>query len=136
MSLAATSVGNVALFAGGDTAGSGFSRAVDIYNSATEVWSTAQLSVARIQLAATSVGDVAIFAGGQSPASYVVDLFKLSTGTWSTAQLSVARMKLSATSVGNVALFAGGYEGALLCKEGGYRANVDICVCFECFFRL
>ena len=28
------------------------------------VWSTAQLSVARIELAAASVGNVAIFAGG------------------------------------------------------------------------
>ena len=38
--------------------------AVDLYNSASGTWSTAQLSVARNQLAATSVGNVAIFAGG------------------------------------------------------------------------
>ncbi len=37
---------------------------VDLYNSASGTWSTAQLSVARSQLAATSVGKVAIFAGG------------------------------------------------------------------------
>jgi hypothetical protein len=43
---------------------------VDLYNSATGVWSTAQLSVGRRNqdgsncLAATSVGNVAIFAGG------------------------------------------------------------------------
>jgi hypothetical protein len=37
---------------------------VDLYNSATGVWSTAQLSVARTELAATSVGNVALFAGG------------------------------------------------------------------------
>ena len=40
------------------------SNAVDLYNSATGAWSTAQLSVARRWLAATSVGNVAIFAGG------------------------------------------------------------------------
>ena len=40
------------------------SNAVDLYNSATGAWSTAQLSVARYSLAAASVGNVAIFAGG------------------------------------------------------------------------
>ena len=47
----------------GVTAG-GLSNAVDLYNSASGTWSTAQLSVARYTLAATSVGNVAIFAGG------------------------------------------------------------------------
>ena len=42
----------------------GPSNAVDLYNSASGTWSTAQLSVARWYLAATSVGNVAIFAGG------------------------------------------------------------------------
>jgi hypothetical protein len=50
------------------TAGGGASvvvfNAVDLYNSASGTWSTAQLSVARYQLSATSVGNVAIFAGG------------------------------------------------------------------------
>ena len=47
----------------------GISSAVDVYNSATETWSTAQLSVARVSLAAASVGNVAMFAGGQSSSS-------------------------------------------------------------------
>ena len=47
------------------TAGWG-EKAVDLYNSATGAWSTAQLSVARSFLAAASVGNVAIFAGGFS----------------------------------------------------------------------
>ena len=42
----------------------GGSNAVDVYNSATGAWSTAQLSLARCCLAAASVGNVAIFAGG------------------------------------------------------------------------
>ena len=46
------------------TAGSGVFNAVDLYNSASGTWSTAQLSVTRTMLAATSVGNVAIFAGG------------------------------------------------------------------------
>ena len=44
--------------------GDAISNAVDLYNSATGAWSTAQLSEARYYLAAASVGNVAIFAGG------------------------------------------------------------------------
>ena len=40
------------------------SVAVDVYNSATNSWSTALLSVGRFVFAATSVRDVAVFAGG------------------------------------------------------------------------
>jgi hypothetical protein len=40
------------------------SNVVDLYDSGTGLWSTAQLSQARRDLAATSVGTVAIFAGG------------------------------------------------------------------------
>jgi len=45
------------------TAGA-ISNVVDLYNSATGTWSTAQLSVARGNLAAASFGNVALFAGG------------------------------------------------------------------------
>ncbi len=48
----------------GVTAGGDRTKDVDLYNSASGTWSTAQLSVARAFLAATSVGNVAIFAGG------------------------------------------------------------------------
>ena len=40
------------------------SDCVDLYDSGTGQWSTAQLSQARSSLSATSVGTVAIFAGG------------------------------------------------------------------------
>jgi hypothetical protein len=82
--------------------GVGVSNRVDLYNSVTGTWSTAQLSTATYHLAATSVGNVALFASGP------VDLYNSATGTWSTARLSVARSRLAATSVGNMALFAGG----------------------------
>jgi hypothetical protein len=42
----------------------GVSIVIDMYNGATNSWSTAQLSVARRTLAAASVGNVALFAGG------------------------------------------------------------------------
>jgi hypothetical protein len=40
------------------------SNAVDIFNSSTGAWTTAQLSEARQTLVATSCGHLAIFAGG------------------------------------------------------------------------
>ncbi len=43
-----------------------WSNAVELYNSVTGAWSTAQLSEGRSDFAATSVGNVAIFAGGWS----------------------------------------------------------------------
>ncbi len=50
----------------GVAADSGRSKVVDLYNSASGTWSTAQLSVARRFLAATSVRNVTIFAGGNA----------------------------------------------------------------------
>ncbi len=41
------------------------SHVVDLYDSGTGRWSTAQLSQARHSLSATSVGTVAFFAGGE-----------------------------------------------------------------------
>jgi hypothetical protein len=40
------------------------STVVDLYDSGTGRWSTAQLSQGRYQFSATSVGTLAIFAGG------------------------------------------------------------------------
>ena len=53
----------------------GYSNVVDLYNSASGTWSTAQLSVARHELAATSVGNVAIFAGGYDTGDCSLTLF-------------------------------------------------------------
>ena len=46
------------------TAGNIVSDVVDLYDSGTGRWSTAQLSQARGYLSATSVGTVAILSGG------------------------------------------------------------------------
>jgi len=48
------------------TADTARSNAVDLYNSVSGTWSTAQLSVARTTLAAASAGNLAIFAGGDA----------------------------------------------------------------------
>ncbi len=63
------------------TADGGYSNAVDLYNSASGTWSTAQLSLARRSLLATSVVNVAIFAGGQGGnCSFCVVVWRVCVG--------------------------------------------------------
>ena len=57
------------------TAGIGASDVVDLYDSGTGRWSTAQLSQARLFFSATSVGTVAIFAGGYSDSKLLMIVF-------------------------------------------------------------
>merc|ERR1712000_103415 len=73
------------MFGGGATLSGGTlsaSNVVDIYDSATNAWTTAQLSVARGDFAATSVGTKAMFGGGYNISSLdsnVVDIYDSST---------------------------------------------------------
>lgn len=127
--LAATTVGNKAMFAGGywyqGDANYPVSDVVDIYDANLgepndpNAWSTATLSQARSHLVATTVGNKAIFAGGTSHinnyvTSNVVDIYDADIGepndpnAWSTTTLSQARVHLAATTVANKAMFAGG----------------------------
>jgi hypothetical protein len=117
--LAATSVGNYALFGGGYD--SGRSNAVNAYESPSLVkkLDVDALSVARDNLAATAVGNYALFGGGAIPGgvymtgSNAVDAYESSSLVKKpdVDVLSVGRMLLAATSVGNYALFGGGDDG-------------------------
>ena len=110
--IAATSVGNLAIFAGGSRR-FGYSDVVDFYNADSEAWTTGSLSIARTDAAAASVGDLAFFAGGlgDNGVSDVVDIYDASTGSWTTANLSVPRSRVQAAAVGDLVLFAGGKTG-------------------------
>jgi hypothetical protein len=86
---------------------------VDIYDSATDQWSTATLSQARRVPSATSVGTKVLIAGGvlaYNTYSNVVDIYDTVTGVWSTATLSVPRGGIAATRIGTKAYFAGGVQ--------------------------
>jgi hypothetical protein len=126
--LAAVAVGNKGLFAAGRTtpmAGPSehvsppaYSSAVDVYDGATDRWTTASLSVARDGLAAASVGTKALFAGGHvgqfaAAGSVVdsVDLYDSAADRWTTARLSESRSRPAAATVGTRAIFAGGGAG-------------------------
>ena len=70
--LAATTVGDYALFGGG--VGSTYYNTVDAYDASLTRTSPTALSKARYELAATTVGDYALFGGGES-ATNVVDVY-------------------------------------------------------------
>ena len=76
---AATSVGDYALFGGGNT-GSGTSNVVDAYNASLTRSKPTVLSQARQNLAATSIGNYALFGGGTNGSSYysTVDVYQVS----------------------------------------------------------
>jgi len=114
--LAATTIGNYALFGGGSgTETKPNSDTVDAYDtSLTKIMPTA-LSVGRYSLAATSVGAYALFGGGyiynsDAPHSSVVDAYNQSLTRSTPIGLSVARSNLSATTAGIYALFSGGND--------------------------
>ncbi|MCP3916227.1 MAG: hypothetical protein GY711_11785 [bacterium] len=105
----ATSVGTLAIFAGGGNAVS-IVDTVDIYDDAAGTWSTASLSVPRAYGAAATVGDLAFFAGGRNGSGYrsEVDIYNHATGTWSTDVLPNAIGATTATAVGARVMFCNG----------------------------
>ena len=94
--LAATTVGNYALF-GGD------SSTVDAYNTSLTRTIPTPLSVDRRALAATTVGNYALFGGGYGSRKYLatVDAYNTSLTRTTPTALSIGREELASTSVGN-----------------------------------
>jgi len=98
--IAAASSGNTAFFAGGyiypastTTPGTIISR-IDIYNTDTRTWNTAELSIARFGICTGAIGNKVFFAGGiidnQSTVTARVDVYDMSTNSWSHRELSQA----------------------------------------------
>jgi len=119
-SMVATTVGELAMFAGGRTETEN-SNVIDIYNLTSNSWITSTLSQYSASVA-TTVGELAMFAGGYN--SYngnpnVVDIYNLTSNSWSTTTLSLYGAS-AATTVGELAMFAGGSNGT------GYPNIVDI----------
>ncbi|KAJ2746749.1 hypothetical protein GGI20_001079 [Coemansia sp. BCRC 34301] len=116
-SIAATSVGHVALFAGGRLQNDSYSDVVDIFNRHTKKWTTARLSVPRSEIGAGSLaGRYALFAGGMDdsfrPMS-VVDVYDAETAKWSTISLRTPRAAPRILDLGNMAAIIGGLSGDL-----------------------
>ncbi len=86
---------------------------VEIYDTVSDHWSIAHLSVARRDLSVTKLASLVLFGGGSYPPyafprpSNVVDVYDSLSGKWGTAELSTASGPVVATSVGNQAFLAG-----------------------------
>jgi len=116
--LAATTVGNYALFGGGYRDYYVYSDTVDAYDTSLTRTIPTPLSVARGQLVATTVGNYALFGGGYDEAyKDTVDAYDTSLTRTIPEPLSVAREDGAATTVGNYALFGGGFG------SGGSHTN-------------
>ncbi|NES64341.1 MAG: hypothetical protein F6K24_03235, partial [Okeania sp. SIO2D1] len=138
--LAATTVGNFAIFAGGYEKNREPSKVVDVFKCNSQgklekLNTEIELTVARGELAATTVGNFAIFAGGKynhREASRVVDVFKcdnqgnlekLGSDIAYPLYLTANRARLAATTVGNLAIFAGGYNHSYLNRVDVFRCD-------------
>ena len=127
--LAATAVGDYALFGGGYVS-SNESVIVDAYSSSLTRSTPTVLSSERDELAATTVGGYALFGGGGDGdyGSSRVDAYS-STLTRSTAPaLSEARSDLAATTVGDYALFGGGEGNIYSSTVDAYDFNANFMV--------
>ena len=101
------------LFAGGFVPSSHYSSRVDIYNIATNTWSTAELTIPERQgMAVASVGSKVLFAGGGDNDNGIttsrVDIYDAANNSWSIAELSKKREFMAATTLGNKVFFSGG----------------------------
>ena len=115
--LAATHIGNYALFGGGgaDSNSPGtFFNQVDAYNKSLSRSSAPNLSVARRKLGGTHVGDYALFAGGEckkSSSSYessaVVDAYSTALTRTTPSPMSAVKYTSGGSHINNYALFAG-----------------------------
>ena len=70
----------------------GASTRVDIYDRVNQSWSTAELSLRRIQIGTIALGNQIFFAGGNNgQATSRIDIYDASGNTWSSTELSEPR---------------------------------------------
>jgi hypothetical protein len=110
--MVSAAAGSKIVFAGGMVEGS-YSSRVDIYDTITKVWTTAELTKPERQgMAIAAVGNKILFAGGGDndwgETTSRVDIYDVSNNSWSIAELSKGREYLAAATVGDRVLFAGG----------------------------
>lgn len=112
--LAATNIGDYALFAGGYGSGGDTFSTVNAFNTSLTRSSPSGLSSTASYLGATRVGNYALFGGGyyyseNTTARNNVSAYNESlTKTSPSSNLSTARSRLSAASIGSYAIFGGG----------------------------
>ena len=120
--LAGASVGDYALFAGGQTTDYDPSALVDAYNSSLVKSTATVLSKYRQALGSASIGNYALFAGGAIGGQYsnIVDAYDSSLVRSAPAVLTETKSYLASGSTSKYAWFAGG-DGS-----DKYRYSVDV----------
>lgn len=94
-----------------------YSKNVDVYNAATDSWTTLFLSKNREVGGAGAAGNKVVFAGGTGRTDiagpvYIyatADIFDATTGARTTGKLSKARSNIAVGAAGNKIVFAGGW---------------------------
>lgn len=109
------SAGSKLLFAGGYDENGDESSRVDIFDTGTGRWTTAELSRSKWDVIAVTIGNKVYFSGGHGIVNgldlfNVVDIYDASANTWSTAQLSESRMDIAVAVAGSKIFFAGGSD--------------------------
>ncbi|KAI8325574.1 hypothetical protein GQ54DRAFT_315634 [Martensiomyces pterosporus] len=116
-SIAATSVGSLAFFAGGRLQNDSYTDVVDIYDRSTNKWSVSHLSMTRSLVSAGSIaGRYAVFAGGFDSSFQpldIVDVYDVKTRKWSVIRLSMPRAAPKIMDLGHVTAIIGGLSGDL-----------------------
>ncbi|TMI61279.1 MAG: hypothetical protein E6H07_19805 [Bacteroidetes bacterium] len=113
IALSSGTAGGKILFAGGFVPFGHYSSRVDIYNTVTNTWSTAELTIPERQgMAVASVGSKILFAGGGDNDNGIttsrVDIYDAVNNLWSIAELSKKREFMTATTLGDKVFFSGG----------------------------
>ena len=128
--LAATTVGNYALFGGGSISWEEGSSTVDSYSAYLVHGTLSPLSKKRRELAATTVVGYGLFGGGEDGDAIfntiylsTVDAYSASLVRSTPTALSQAKSMLAATTVGNYGLFGGGYGGSFSSTVDAYTAD-------------
>lgn len=131
MELAATTVGDYAMFSGGRN-GSTFYASNTFYNSSLSRSYATNMGVARAGLAATTVGNYAIFGGGRTKASttfasMATDAYNKSmTKESGISSLRQYASSLAATTVSTIAFFGGGiYDNSRVKTMTAYNASLS-----------
>jgi hypothetical protein len=102
--VASTVVGNHAVFAGGYFQEDP-SNAVDLYDAATDTWTSSHLSQTRALLGAASTDGRAFFAGGD-----IMDIFDVATSAWSSFPLKQDRDFPAVAGFGDEIVITGGKD--------------------------
>lgn len=123
--LAATNIGNYALFAGGHATTTAYVKnTVDAYDTSLTHTNPTTLYEERSNLAATSIGDYALFGGGfHNTYLKVVDAYNKSLTRSNPTSFTHGRRELMATSIEDYAIFAGGYDAT---SDDDYLSTLEV----------